>query len=139
MKIKLIVFALTIILSATVLIQTTHKFALELENETPASSVTETDLQTSSIHISIGNMPKPIVQEWHNGSASYGYCSADGKYLTSVSSELKIWEVSSGVLVRALTDDTLAFSQVRILPTENYFVCQNFNCIACKYILEATL
>ena len=49
--------------------------------------------------------PQLVVQEWHSGIIKRAMYSSDGKYLLSVSEkELKIWELSSGCLIRTIDD-----------------------------------
>lgn len=68
--------------------------------------------------------PQLVVQEWHSGIIKRAMYSSDGKYLLSVSEKgLKIWELSSGCLIRTI-DDIGWTEGVQVSPSENVFICQ---------------
>ena len=71
--------------------QNTRKFELLTEVPSPAET----------IYTPTGNPPRVVVQEGHNDGINFVKYSMNGQYLLSVGNDMKVWDVSTGKIIRS--------------------------------------
>lgn len=71
--------------------QNTRKFELLTEEPSPAET----------IYTPTGNPPRVVVQEGHNDGINFVKYSMNGQYLLSVGNDMKVWDVSTGKIIRS--------------------------------------